>query len=158
MLQGNYVLSNIKDFKVTPINTGVGYYPAKYHFDIWPQGDIWAYSTIVLTMPPGITISSQQEFQKNCASNLVGFTNILVTCKTRDNLIWVNQGFDLKATSVSTETTSSDKSVRTPYIAFDLIGFVNPRSTEISLPWNVTIQDSNARSYYNWQVGDRPTI
>lgn len=64
----------------------------------------------------------------------------------------------MQGTSLTSTTTSNDKAVRTPYIAFDLTGFINPRSIETSAAWNITIQDSSSRSYYNWQIGDRPTI
>jgi hypothetical protein len=41
-------------------------------------------------MPPEIAIFSKFEFEKSCGSNLSGFTNSLITCKTWDNKIWVN--------------------------------------------------------------------
>lgn len=59
---------------------------------------------------------------------------------------------------MTTTTTGNDQSVRAPYLAFDLTGFINPRSTEMSLPWSVSIQDQSSRDYYSWQVTTRPTV
>lgn len=90
LAEGYYTLSNITDFKITPLDTGVGFYPARYRFELWPFGDIWAFSSFLITMPPTIKIYSEGDFQRRCGSNLVGFTNNLITCKTHDNLIFVN--------------------------------------------------------------------
>ena len=85
-----FIDSNITEFKVVPIDSGVGQYPSRYHFELRPWGDIYRYSTIRIDMPPEITIFSKFEFEKSCGSNLSGFTNSLITCKTWDNKIWVN--------------------------------------------------------------------
>lgn len=79
-------------------------------------------------MPPEIAVFSKFEFEKSCGSNLSGFTNSLITCKTWDNKIWVNQGFDVLPTTNTTTTISTDTSLQTPYLRFDLTGFINPRS------------------------------
>jgi len=116
-----------------------------------PFGDVYRYSSIRIDLPPEIAIFSKFDFEKSCGSRLKGFTNDLITCKTWDNKIYVNQGFDAGPTTNSTTTVSTDVGLQTPYLEFDLTGFVNPRSLQTSGQWNITILNEYDKPYYFWQ-------
>lgn len=157
--------SNITTFIVDPIDKGVGNYPSMYHFELNPHGDIWPGSSIIIELPDGIEIASRTDFEQSCgnnrigrSNNLEGFTNTLITCKYRGNKIYLYQGFAVGGTWQTLLTDQRDSGLRTPYLTWDLTGFRNPRSTETSAPWNITIVDRYEKAYYHWQVEDSPTV
>ena len=55
-------------------------------------------------------------------------------------------------------TVPADKELITPYVRFDLTGFVNPRSLEQSKPWNATFLDQYDRPYYHWEYEFGPNV
>jgi len=141
---------------VTPLDKGVGQFPATYHFEVIPAGDIYQEAYLLIEMPDEITIYSKRDFERDCGENVSNFTYTGIECKTRDNKIWIMNGF--KNDPTNNVTNEENDELDPPHLQFDLVGFRNPRSIETSGNWNVTIFDKFNDELYYWQYEFGPNV
>jgi hypothetical protein len=75
-----------------------------YRFRIQPSGELYRYSYLRIVLPDEIRVYDERELEKNCNYNLAGFTSNRISCKVNGNVIFINSGFNQRATTAMTET------------------------------------------------------
>ena len=105
---GTFVYSNtyfsaglISVYTVTPSISIVNQNPDTYSFVLKPTGDMWAGSTISITMSTDVSIASATALQTSCGANLVGFTSSPITCTLTSKVIKISAGFPVATTNIS---------------------------------------------------------
>lgn len=131
-----FVSSNITEFLVEPLNTGVGQFPVVYKFTVTPAGDVEEDSYFVLQLPEEVGVYDELELERECGGELEGFTYVNIHCKLNTDRILIQNGFKLEGT---TNMTDDDGSDLPPTFVFYLPEFRNPRQTEETSNFNITI-------------------
>jgi len=123
--------SSIEAFTVTTSNNDAGEYPTTYTFTVRPRATMPRRSYLVITFPEDLQIPSTRNIERYCGdTTLSGFEESSISCflSSSEVLYTVKDGFK-----------SSDSTSDPPTMKFSVEFVKNPRSTEETAPFNVSI-------------------
>jgi len=135
MADNYFIKSNVTDFTVEVLDTGVGAFPVTYKFLVTTAGEVWKKGYFIINIPPEISVSNEREMERKCGTNLKGFTYSNIHCKLNGNKLIIENGFKQSATANLTD----DGDLIPPTFEFEIDWFRNPRTTAKSSPWNITV-------------------
>ena len=88
-----FISSNVTDFTVDVLDTGVGAFPVTYRFRVTPAGEVWKKGYFVIDVPPEISIADERALERRCGTNLSGFTHVNIHCVLNGNRLLIKNGF-----------------------------------------------------------------
>lgn len=144
-----YTSSTIESFAVTPGSFLAGATSVAYTFTVRPRSRVNLGAYLILKLPTDVGVVSSNTIEISCGSVLSGFSYTKIYCKvSKDQTqVTIMQGF-----------TNANSAGDPPTLIFSIPALMNPRSTQTTAPFNITIFDANDLALYYYNVTTTPTV